>query len=333
MSVEIKPLEVFSSDKLVNIVLGRDKSFPRLRALTLLQSSDVIEKINIYKKLLEDEREDSRIRYSVAINLYQINTKETEKILIEAAEKVKDPEVMLGIVKGLGRIGGEKALEIVLKIKEQADGVLAKQAEFAASVISYRLGLKDYDLPIPEDFFDLPSNEAHPVKVKHPDEREAKICIDSLINEPYGIEISEDHMYQLDCARNRWMMVFNKDFIHSNSIKTLQERKAILGLLATRSDERESYSYTHIIFTSPSVDNNKVNILIYHITGKPVFAGEALINANQARFKILSVRGTGIFPIEIHGTFNEDGKLIIEHMVSAMIIREQKHPTQLKRYS
>lgn len=174
MSLEIVPpfdISLTDSGKLAlnpdqlslvrNVIAGTDTSFPRTQAISLLRTSVVPDKYRDFQQLLENEHEDPSVRYLAARSLGRINTPEAVEILINNSQ-IRDEYVLAGVMLALGRIGDRNALEAISRVKESATGLAASQAEFAAALISHRLGLEGNDLPIPNssEYLELPNSAA-----------------------------------------------------------------------------------------------------------------------------------------------------------------------------
>ena len=133
-----------------NVAAGRDTSFSRIQALELLEAANFPNKIRDLQVLLESGQESSEIRHFAARGLYKANTPEAVNILIRNSQ-VRDERVLTSVMKGLGRIGSENALETIAGVRARATGTAAFQAEFAAALISFRFGLAGNDLRVPDN--------------------------------------------------------------------------------------------------------------------------------------------------------------------------------------
>ncbi len=186
-----------SQKKHIDVVSGKDKTFPRNIAINMLSQSKIASAAEILNGLLKDTREPTTVRHIAAINLWRMNTKQAHEHLLSAADTEKDPNVLGAIVKSLGRFGDEQALQKILRIKREASGNLANQAAFAASLISYRLGLKDNDLVIPAEVQEMPRTKKE-MSITHPDDSERARFLSDLQKEPFGIEFQEDQLVKID---------------------------------------------------------------------------------------------------------------------------------------
>lgn len=317
-----------TSKQLHDVVMGKNLALPRRAAMSLLRLSRARDKASVFQTLLENENEAPRYRFLAAANLYQLNTKQANDVLLQSLDKVKDVGTLGGIVKVLGRVGDQAALERVLKVKAASGGVLAQQAEFAAALLSHRFGLPGNDLPLPTAFYPMPVKGVTPVRIAVPTATEATLCLDSLANEPYGITLSKGNMKQMDCENKTWMIVLNQDFTSPKALEMLQKRKSLLGVLASKNAETGRYSGAFLLLTAPV--GGKVNLFINRTTGEPGFFGEAVVEQGRARFKVRSVARVGVFPIEAEGVYTPEG-IEITSARSALTIMEKRRPQLLTR--
>jgi hypothetical protein len=324
---------VFSPDQIElirNVAAGRDRSFSRVQALELLQVSNLSNNIRDFQLLLENGQESSEIRHLSARALYKINTPETVNILIENSQ-IQDERVLTTVMKGLGRIGSENALEAIARVRDRTTGVAAFQAEFAAALISYRFGLSSNDLRVPDnsEYLQLASDTNRSFQVAKPSEDEAQSCLQSLANQPFGIQYSENGLYQIQCGRNNWMLILNQAFANQDAIQILQSRKALPGVIAAKYEETGLYSTAFLLFTSPTEQPSILNLLVHRSTGEQVFGGTVKVEGGKADFSIRSVSRPGGFPVNVEGSF-EGGNLNFETTLSGTQVQERRHPTKVR---
>jgi HEAT repeats len=318
-----------STDRIALIrdaVAGINTSIPRKRAVQLLQTVNFPEKIQDYQNLLENEDEPSDIRYLAAIGLYKANTPEAIEILIGNSQ-TRDQNVLAAIMKGLGRIGDERALPAIVRVKNSATGRAASQAAFAAGLLSHRFGLAGNDLrvPVASEYLPPPGGTTSQVRVATPPETEVEVYLRSLVLQPFGIQQDVNHLYQIQCGRNNFMLAFNEAFTHPDTARTIQVRKTLLGVIATKNEETESYATAYLLLTTPAAQANVLDLLIHRSTGELIFSGTAQIKGSSAEFSIRSISRPGAFSVDIAGSF-EVGRLQLTNAQSGTIVQERRRP-------
>lgn len=116
------------------IVLGQDHSVSRAAAINLLPQSPLRDSADLLRQVMLSKSEPAPLRQLAALNLWRLNSQNANKYLLEAANSLKQPEILTSVIKVLGRVGDERALRAIEAIQAQATGVLADQASFAASL-------------------------------------------------------------------------------------------------------------------------------------------------------------------------------------------------------
>lgn len=119
------------------------------------------------------------------------------------------------------------------------------------------------------------------------------------------------------------MILLNRDFGDKNSAKTLEKRKAFLGVIAIRSEETRLYSVTYVILTSPAQAEAAVSVLIYRTNGNLAFSGTARVIENCTEFAILALAQPGACAVKVEGTL-ENGRLDIKTALSTMFVQTKK---------
>jgi len=329
MAFELK-YDLANNQLHADVVLGKNKSFPRGIAINMLMSSNVPNSADLLRKVLEKDADEPQFRRLAAVGLWRMNTPEAHRSLLNAAETVKDPVTLTAVVKCLGRIGDQGALQAILAVRKNAQGVLAAQATFAASLISYRLGLEGNDLPVPIGYVELPPSPRQWLKFFAPLKVEVNLFNSCLAHEPYGIELSKETLLQCNCPGRHWMVGFNSGIKEANTIELLKRRKTFMGIVAAKHSEHGRYSASYVILTSPDANGGKANIFINRITGEPAWAGSTTsITVEQARFTIRTVGWLGTVPMELEGIIMANGEVRITNATSTTRISEKRQPLLL----
>jgi hypothetical protein len=307
--------------RLRDVVRGTDATFPRVRAMALLLDSDFPNKHRDFETVLGDAKEPPEIRCAAAMNLGRINTPASVEILVRNC-RVRDEQVMAGVMKALGRIGDAGALDAVRSAGERAKGPAASQAAFTSLLITHRSGLQEGGDGVPQTgpCLELDPRAAREFAVAPECGSEIELCLRCLGDRPFGIELAEDPAYSARCGRNRWMMLFNREFAGPDAVGKLRMRKAIAGVIARRSRETGWYSVSHLLLTAPMRDDSAITLLMYRTNGELDFQGRAEVQESHAAFSILALLRPGAFAVRIEGTF-DDGRLEIHAALSAPTVQ------------
>ena len=311
--------------RLREIVAGREEvpDFPRTSAIHLLAFSDLPTRHRDLEAVLENEREPENLRRVAANHLGKINTPAAIQILVENIS-TGSQQVLAGILKALGRVGGTAELEAVLKAKEYATGHAAQQAAFAAALISHREGLAGNELPMPDEgsYLKIPEGAAR-LEVTRAAPSDAEMCLRSLASQPFGIEYAEQSIYQLRCVKTVLMILLNRKFAGSEAMAKAAERKALPCVVATRNEETGSYSVSFLLLSKPARVKGEIDLLVTRSTGDPVLAGTARTHGDRAEFHLRAISRPGAVGIELAGAF-AGGKLEFTNARSALVVQVPK---------
>jgi hypothetical protein len=322
--------EEASLRRLRAIVAGKDGTFSQARAMALLHASDFPNKHRDFAAVLENENQSSAMRYLAAIYLGKTETPTARHILIRNSG-IHDERILAGVMRALGCIGDRTALDAIAQAKRHASGQALVQAEFAQTLIAYRERLDDVALAGVEAVEALtPERHAgRSFRINLADPVDAELCLRSLADQPYGIEFSEQAMYEVRCGHHIWMILLNRSFAEKNSTSELQQQRAFLGMVAIRDEETGLYAPMYLLLTVPSPDRQAVNIHGYGTSGYLAFAGAANVKDNRADFSLTAVRRAGAFPVKLEGVF-EDGRLDIHTALSMPFIAAgQRAPSEV----
>ena len=133
MALTIAPRETLTPDQHRRALLGRDSAVPRLLAFNLPATRDLPDAPELLRAIAEDRTEPARIRHLAVTTLYRLNRPEAEELLVGSAQRIDDERVLAAVAQSLGRIGSEKVLDTVRRIRARTRGVAAARAEFAAA--------------------------------------------------------------------------------------------------------------------------------------------------------------------------------------------------------
>jgi HEAT repeats len=319
--------EQLSIEELRGIISGKYTTVSREKAVSLLAASDAPDKQNDFGSILENRAEHWTVRYLAATYLGRIDTPESKEILVKNTA-IEDEQVLAIILRYLGRIGDEKSLDAILDVERRTKGFVALQAKFAATLISYRLNLQGNDLSDPSSlkYLTIPTDSQQMV-VSAAKNVEIRKCLQSLRNDPFGIQLAEVQAYQVCFGPSVGIVLFNQD-LTSHDSNIFLKRKMFAGIFAEKAQETGLYSIALLILTSPAKHPKAVNIFMTHPDGKIVLAGTARLEDYKIIFHIRSVSEPSMFPVLIEGTVS-DNNLEITNSRFSSIIQNKNKPISL----
>lgn len=311
-----------------DVVRGRLIGGPRAHAIASLVAARHPGADRDLQVVLQNPAEPVRLRVVAALNLVRLDSPQVESILI-AATRDRDEHVLAAVMRALGRVGTERGLRAI-EAATDLTGVAARQAAFAASLISHRLGLEGHDLPVPrpKDLLDFPEAAARTFQIQRLSGGDADHALRTLSREPFGIAYDESALHEIRCADNRWLVAFNRDVTSAGGIERLAAQKTFAGVLATYQRENDTYSARHLILTAPEQRGRRVRIHVQRLLGEPGFFGRVQITAGGDRhpFSIRAVAGPGSFPVLVDGFYRGNGRLEITTARTGLFISVTRRP-------
>jgi hypothetical protein len=302
-------------EKLPGVVLGRDRTISRVRALAELAASDRQDREQLLTAVLENTYEPRRYRTVAAIALGRVATSAAEEILLRNAAKTDD-DVFPDVLRSLGRIGGRSARDAIEALKLPASHPGARAAAFATTLIAHRLGLPDYARPIPEerDLLPRPGKDVRRVEYSPAEAAVAQAVVADLTRQPYGIACDPATLTRLECAGQVTLVCPNREFVGPGA-ERLTERPAVVALAVLQSPETGEYSVSHMILSRPSGEGS-VTLTIHRPSGRLVLAGTGRVQDTRIAFDFRAVQRPGARAVSLIGTMQAGRLHFSEALVS-----------------
>ncbi|MCC5611978.1 HEAT repeat domain-containing protein [Nostoc sp. CHAB 5834] len=322
---------IISVDLLKAVIAGQDTSLARSEAMQLLLTTDAPDKFRAYEAILLNDKEDSRFRHMSALYLGHLREPGAINALIAGTE-TNDPTTLMGVMRTLGRVGDASVISAIEKAAARSSGAALRQANFATTLISYRLNLPGTEIPLPteREFLPVPSSletRTQSIEITSSIRSELSDAIDAINQEPIGILISEAVGWKLQCQSFQWMFLLNEEFDSSQKMTKLMERKAMTGIMMLKSVELGKYQLALSMLTSPSIKPNELNVLVYDNKGRLSYAGVAQLGRGTLQFSIRAVRGGASLPVLLEG--NYDGKSFLASTAqTAVSLRQARREPQ-----
>lgn len=288
---------------------GHNPEFPATRAMALLFASDFPNKHRDFEALLDDETLPSELSNLAATYLGRLQTPEAVDVLTDHLD-VRDGVVLTSILRALGVAGDRRALEAITELDRNLPPSAANEADVAAALIAYRLGIEGHELPLPADlrFLDVDSACAARLEITPAGRNDVEFCLRSLGRRPYGVELAEKPAFQVRCQQHAYVILLNRAFAASGAIATAIRYKAILGVVAIRARETGLYVPAYVLLAAPVPAEGNIRILACRAKGQVIFGGEARLDGTRVHFSFRATARPGAFGLIIEATL-EDGSL------------------------
>ena len=290
-------------EKLPDIVLGRDRTFERAEAMSLLAASSLPQREQVLAQVLENSGEERQYRLVAAITLGRILTPTAEEVLIRNLSP--EQPALNEVLKGLGRIGGREALTAIesLKLPDSHHGTGA--ARFAASLITYRLAIEGHDLPLPDEknLLRAEGTPAQPIELRKMEPAASKVVVEALKRYPYGnVDFDLDAVTGVHCAGETNVILINREFSSRGTLVKATQRKALFAVGALQSPETGDFSPSYLLFTHPSATPGTVHMIVTRCSGAYAMAGFGRLDGDGGVYELRSVRRPGARSMLVRGT-------------------------------
>jgi hypothetical protein len=274
--------------------------------MALLAASSLPRREQLLAQVLESQAEERQYRLVAAITLGRILTPAAEKILVR---NLQDEQPALSeVLKSLGRIGGRESLAAIdsLKLPEGHHAVGA--VRFAASLITYRLGIAGHDLPLPDEknLLRAEGTPAQRIELRKMEPAAAKIVVEALKRFPYGnVEFDLDAVTGVHCAGETNVILINREFSRPGTLVHATQRKALFAIGALKSPETGDFSPSYLLFTHPSATRGTVHMIVTRCSGAYAMAGFGRLEGDGGAYELRSVRRPGARAMLVRGTLSD----------------------------
>jgi hypothetical protein len=276
-----------------------------------------------FDRILNDEKEDSELRYQTTLQLAHANPKNAISSLVKASTS-RDLRVLGGIAKALGQIGDASSLPVLNKIQTNSSGALAQRAEFAAALIAHRHGLTGHDIKVDSKNLELPVKNVSAIASAASDKTETARALDSVANQTFGITPDEKSAFTLMCAKRRLVILLNRNFTNEKDSTLFLKQKSFPGIVTLKNEDGKSHSIAYLILSSPSRQAGVVNLMVTRTNGDVILTGQAKLIDHRFEFEVNAVERPGAYAIRLKGKFDK-GTLTFHEAFSSLRVQVAKN--------
>jgi hypothetical protein len=330
--IDPRVLQALTPDDLQRLgtaALDREEQH-RVRALDALVTAGAPEAGDILARILRARREDAAIRAAAAAQLGRMPGAETERVLLKVLPTATEPTLRIEIAAALAKIGGPESVDALGKLVEASDGATRRQAGFARSLIAYRHGIAGFELPAPQadEILELDRERAIPFTISRAPLRETVIAFASIAQVTYGVRLSRELAYSIECGPERMLLAFDAELFGQDVTKAARARPLLIGLLAQWAPADGTYSVRWLVLSAPE-DRSRVQLSVHRPSGIRVLFGSAQLEGTSARFELRSVRGPGAVAVDIRGRL-ERTRVRFDEALSAEVRIARESPVPLE---
>ena len=261
------------------------------------------------RTILKDPQAPERLRSVASVELGKHSDAASEEILIDTL-KSASPGLLKHVTRSLGRIGGQKALEELEKVKVPDDTPAGVALRFAKTLISYRIGSNAYLLKPSREVQRLQPATTERTNIEFSEIGKEKIqsALTAVRRQLPAIDVDVKSGLRFMCGASEHWVLLNADVAKTGPADTLRKRPFIAGAILKYRVCSEHYSLDEYILTNGS-GKDEITLIGVRGSGVMVHAGVVSIRGRAARFELRSSNPPYSRPIDLSGTFDTDGRL------------------------
>jgi hypothetical protein len=314
-----------SAAELERIISQAGPASERRQAIKDLAGTRSQEAELMLAQLLSAESEAVPIRTAAAAGLAYLATPGAVSAL-NAATSAHEPAIATAALLGVGRLGGEEAFSRASALAGE-DSPVRRQAGFAANLIAYRLGKSERGIPLPDKsaFLEV-SERAEAATVADASPELAAASLRWLREEePPGIELSDEHVYELVCDLGSWIVLLNAEVLAAGATQVVQARKTVLGVLIQPLLDGPGFALGCYVLSQPAA-RARVDVLIARLIGGLAWAGSAVVEGGALRAHLRTVRDTPGLPVEADVALLDNGSIEFRRVLFDSSLRQGRKP-------
>jgi hypothetical protein len=296
--------------------------FSRAHAIAALAQRDPSKDLAmILAVVVANSAEDRTTRATAAASLELIRHGAAETALIANIDTA-DPIVRSRVIRSLGVIGEEPALQALERASEPADEPGRRQLALARSLVAHRLGTASSFLRLREGV-DRPGDkkDAIPLTMRQIDRKAIAKDRKALRGTDFGVKVSDRIGFSVSAGSARWTLFLNRDIVNPSGFARLFERPWIAGLMSRYDEWTKGNTVQYVVLTDP--DDGGASVMIVRTDGELFHSGHASRrDEGLFGFSVLSVDHPGAASTKVLGHLTPKGVTL--DLVAAFGRRKQK---------
>jgi HEAT repeat protein len=309
----------YSVEELREAVFEGRGRVARPLALALLTRKDYGEKVADLQRILDDEKEQPRLRALAASGLGEVATPASVRAL-ERGLQSQEPVTMRASAKALANVGTRKHVEL-LEGLARSPGPVGRDAQRAVTVLSERLKA---GAPGRADVRTLrveATGKPTRIRVETPKPGEVANAVKSLPSR----KLARRAAVGMTCQGRR--LVFAFDEVALGRGLDMFKRGGEVGIVAEPPGvEGVEWSPRYRVAVEPQ-DGGAFRVFVTTHDGRLVYAGRGTAEGREAVFELATVDAPGALPVEIRGRFDGQ-KVTIDQARSAVRRKPSRNPTR-----
>jgi hypothetical protein len=309
--------------QLIQVVrTGREvKGVGKMRALATLQLRGRRDVADLFLEVAADDEEPPRFRQLAALGLYRMGGPRAQEALEAAADRA-DEATAPTIATGLGRIGQPGSMGTLDQLGRKAPAHARDRVAFAATLLAYRFNLEGHDVRAPggSALQELGRKKARPIEIAAARQDAAARALESLADDPLGIELVPKNALRISCEPNAFVWVWTARADGGDPAALMRE-KGVAGVLFRRRLFENAYSLSAIGLVTPMRRGARLTI---HRAASGLMEFAGTLDADGSG-ELRARDRPGLPAVEVRGRLTA-GRLEITKAMSAVLAPKAKEP-------
>jgi hypothetical protein len=329
----LEALEPTDLEELRSMALGRRDSPSRIRAMDALVASAFPEAPEVLGEVLGAPSEDVSLRAAAAAQLGRLAPPEAEDILLNNLPTATDLVLRVRIAEALAKAGSVHSIDMLQELaREDPEATVRRQASFSSSIIAYRSGLSGYEIPVPSatEVLELDPDNSLAFTIGPASVEETRATLSSLGTDTYGLTLSDEVGYRIECGPTRMFLTLAADFVRRRrNVRGVGMKRYMLpGLIAQRSPVNGDMSVRMLLFSWPA-DDDHFHLAVHRTGGNQLLYGSGVTDGDAAEFELNSIRGRGNMAVLLRGRLQRSAVFFTDALSSPTIV-EQAVPQEFQ---
>ncbi len=205
-------------------------------------------------------------------------------------------------IERLGKVGVPGDLALLRRLRAP-DPTTEQIIRSAKEFISYRHGLGEYTVSVPQRALAATTDDAVPIRTGAP----TKTMLQALelvpANTP-GIRAGARPARRLQCGSRELALLVDED-ARRDGMRTLAERQAVPAVVAMLNPETGRYDAAYYLLTDP-VGRGRLRIAGVRTSGRVALRGTGVIDGSTVRFEVNATELPIDHPLTVSGTYDLD---------------------------
>jgi hypothetical protein len=318
----------YSLDELRAAALRGDGELSRPLALALLSRVDYAQKVRDMTRLLMNDTEAPRLRGMAATALGQVGTRAAVNALHRALA-ITDDIALRGVLQGLSLSGNQASSEAVRTLSRRR-GLVGEAVRNTGVLLRHRLGAAGAGAAVPPGTLRVSTKNAQPITVRAATPARATQAVEYVHREVPALRLTPSGALALRCIDRDLLFVFTDD-VAKGGVARIAATKAEAGVVVLRRVlEGSGWEVKHHVLTEPKEDGS-IGITVTSARGRPLYAGAAVIDGEQATFVLRALDTRGVAAIDIRGRYAQGRLRISEARTDLRVRRKAATPAPLRR--